>query len=82
MATLTYQIIQLLPESKEYIVKAIERNPLIFDQAFEVQLEMLIVHPLRFLQASNPALNLLLIIDGVDECAVQNIQINLIRTIT
>ena len=82
VATLAYQIIQLLPESKEYIVKAIERNPLIFDQAFEVQLEMLIVHPLRFLQASNPALNLLLIIDGVDECAVQNIQMNLIRTIT
>ncbi|KJA20951.1 hypothetical protein HYPSUDRAFT_42550 [Hypholoma sublateritium FD-334 SS-4] len=81
VVTLAYQIIQLLPETKNHIVEAIESNPLIFQQTFEAQLDMLIVRPLRLLQASYPALKLLLIIDGVDECDGESTQMNLIRTL-
>ena len=82
VATFAYQIIQLLPETKDHIVKAIESNPLIFEQTLEDQLDLLIVRPLRLLQIPNPALRLLLIIDGVDECEGDNTQRNLIRTIS
>ncbi|KJA20941.1 hypothetical protein HYPSUDRAFT_763649 [Hypholoma sublateritium FD-334 SS-4] len=81
VATLAYQIIQLLPDTKTHIVEAIEGNPLIFEQSFEAQLDTLIVRPLCLLQVSDPALQLLLIIDGVDECNGENTQMNLIRTL-
>ncbi|KJA22366.1 hypothetical protein HYPSUDRAFT_41006 [Hypholoma sublateritium FD-334 SS-4] len=77
IATLAYQIIQLFPETKEFIVQCIELHPLIFEQTFETQLEVLIVAPIRRLQTLD---TLLLIIDGVDECAGNNIQMDLIRT--
>ncbi|KJA20948.1 hypothetical protein HYPSUDRAFT_216637, partial [Hypholoma sublateritium FD-334 SS-4] len=80
IATLAYQIIQLLPETKKNIVEAIESNPLIFKQSFEAQLDTLIVRSLRLLQLSDPALKLLLIIDGVDECNGADTQTNLIHT--
>ncbi len=77
IATLAYQIIQLFPETKEPIAHAVDLNPLIFEQSFETQLEVLIVTPIRHLQISE---TLLLIIDGVDECTGNEIQTNLIRT--
>ena len=77
IATLAYQIIQLFPETKELIAQSIESNPLIFEQTFETQLQVLIVAPIRHLHISE---TLLLIIDGIDECTGAEIQINLIRT--
>ena len=68
IATLAYQLIQLYPETKETIVHSIESHPLIFEQTFATQLEVLIVTPIRRLQTSNTGLKLLLIVDGVDEC--------------
>ncbi len=47
VATLAYQIIQLLPETKQLIVHAIETHPMIFEQAFETQLDVLVVDPMR-----------------------------------
>ncbi len=81
VATLAYQIIQLLPQTKDHIVHAIESNPLIFEQTFEAQFDMLIVRPLQSLQIYNPGLKIVLIIDGVDECNGKNAQTSLIRTI-
>ena len=80
VATLAYQIIQLLPETKEHIVAAIEKNPLVFKQTFEAQLDLLVVRPLRLLQISDPTWTLLLIVDGVDECDGEDTQMNLLRT--
>ena len=77
IATLAYQIIQLFPETKDLIVHSIESHPLIFEQTFETQLEVLILAPIRHLKISE---TLLLIIDGLDECTEANIQRNLIRT--
>ena len=38
IATLTYQIILLYPETKDLIVHSIESHPLIFEQTFATQL--------------------------------------------
>ena len=77
IATLAYQIIQLFPKTKDLIVHSIESHPLIFEQTFETQLEVLIVAPIQHLKISE---TLLLIIDGVDECTDAKIQTDLIRT--
>lgn len=77
VATLAYQIIQLFPETKELISQSVKSHPLIFEQTFETQLEVLIVAPVRQLQISE---TVFLVIDGVDECMDKNHQTNLIRT--
>ncbi|KJA20958.1 hypothetical protein HYPSUDRAFT_763836 [Hypholoma sublateritium FD-334 SS-4] len=79
IATLAYQIIQLFPETKELIVRTIEANPLIFEQAFETQLDALIVAPIRRLQQADASFTLLLIIDGLDECTEERPQMVLVE---
>lgn len=81
VATLAYQIILLIPETKELIIRAIETNPLLFEQKFETQLSVLIIQPLQQLHAACPISTLLVIIDGVDECEGDNVQMNMIDTI-
>ncbi len=80
VATLAYQLIQLIPETKKHIVEAIESNPLIFQQTFEAQLDLLVVQPLHLVQHSDPTWTLLLIVDGVDECNDNDTQMSIIRT--
>lgn len=80
VATLAYQIIQLYPETKEIIVQSIEANPLIFDQAFATQMDVLIAAPIRRLCITDPSLMLLLIIDGIDESLDDSSQRDLILT--
>ncbi|KJA20970.1 hypothetical protein HYPSUDRAFT_763935 [Hypholoma sublateritium FD-334 SS-4] len=80
IATLAYQIIQLLPETKELIISSIESHPLIFEQTFATQLDLLIVTPIRCLRVSDPGLTLLLLVDGVDECIGNSSQTDLIHT--
>ncbi|KJA20938.1 hypothetical protein HYPSUDRAFT_42541 [Hypholoma sublateritium FD-334 SS-4] len=80
VATLAYQIIQLFPETKEFITQSIESHPLIFEQTFATQLDVLIMTPIRHLLISDHSLALLLIIDGIDECTGDSTQVDLIRT--
>ncbi|KJA14004.1 hypothetical protein HYPSUDRAFT_116984, partial [Hypholoma sublateritium FD-334 SS-4] len=82
VATLVYQIIQLFPGMRDYILEIIELNPLIFDQSFETQLDVLIIQPLRPLQLFCPNWQLLLIIDGLDECSGDAAQMNIISVIS
>lgn len=69
-ATIAYQIVQLVPSTKDFITHAIDSNPLIFYQSFEFQLEKLIIEPLQKLYGtiSNACWKLLFIFDGLDEC--------------
>ena len=80
VATLAYQIMQLLPDSKKYILEAIENNPLVFEQSLDAQFALLIIEPLRILQLFMPC-KLVLVIDGVDECIGEADQTNLIRVL-
>ncbi|KJA20931.1 hypothetical protein HYPSUDRAFT_763421 [Hypholoma sublateritium FD-334 SS-4] len=82
VATLAYQIIQLLPETKVDITQSIESNPLIFEQSLETQLEVLIAAPLRHLRMRDASWQLFLVLDGVDECDGIENQRNLIRAIS
>ena len=80
IATLAYQVIQLLPEAKDLIIQSIESYPLIFERAFSTQLDVLVITPIQRLYFSNKISTILLIIDGVDECLGDIHQLDLIRT--
>lgn len=80
VATLVYQMIQLVPEIKDIILSTIEGNPLIFQQSLATQLDELVIKPLRWLQFSGSVLKLRFIIDGVDECSGSEHQLDIIHT--
>jgi len=72
ITTIAYQIAINIPGTREKIVAAIERDPLIFTRSMEAQVVSLIVEPLRepleegYFNA--PTSRRLIIIDGLDEC--------------
>ncbi|KAF8171704.1 hypothetical protein BJ912DRAFT_1047510 [Pholiota molesta] len=78
IATLAYQLIQAIPETSTDILLTIEKNPLIFDQSLESQLQLLLVGPLRRLPSHLQRLFVVLI-DGLDECNDPNRQSSLIK---
>ncbi|KAF8198435.1 hypothetical protein BJ912DRAFT_26103 [Pholiota molesta] len=80
VATLVYQLIQAIPEISEDILVIIERNPLIFSQSLESQVQQLVIQPLICLP---PHLKRLFVvfIDGLDECNDRNVQADLIKTL-
>jgi hypothetical protein len=80
VSTLVYQLIQAIPQTSDDILLVIERNPLIFDQSLESQIEQLIVMPLCRLPESLQKL-FIVFIDGLDECADQVHQSDLIAVI-
>lgn len=78
VATLAYQLIQLIPAMKEPILSIVNADPLIFQQSFDTQFDKLIIQPLRKLP---DGWKLLLIIDGVDECNGRDNQTHIIRIV-
>ena len=78
IATLAYQIILNLPDTREAVLGAIEHDPLIFSKSLAVQIESLIMVPLRRLvdagPFNNPTSPRLVIIDGLDECFDPKVQ--------
>lgn len=72
IATLAYQLIQLVPPTREFIAEKIASDPLIFQRTFEAQLQALIIQPLNKLRqasgASTEGPELLIIIDSLDDC--------------
>ena len=85
VATLVYQIITRMPDMKGAIIKVIESNPLIFDQAFDTQVSDLITKPLAALHSSATEMmpTVVLIIDALDECVGSpEDQVNIIRAFT
>jgi hypothetical protein len=80
VATLVYQLIQTIPETSDDIILTIERNPLIFGQSLESQLQQLLIQPLLRLPAHLRRFFVVLI-DGLDECDDRGHQSNLIRVL-
>ncbi|KAF9472558.1 hypothetical protein BDN70DRAFT_818487, partial [Pholiota conissans] len=80
VSTLAYQLIQQIPETSEFILSTIARNPLIFTQSLEFQLQRLIIQPLMSLLSSTEK-SLVVIIDGLDECLNRDHQVNLIKAV-
>jgi hypothetical protein len=73
IATIAYQITLNLPQVRDAILGAIERDPHIFSKSLAVQFKSLIVSPLQPLVEAGffdePTSRRLVIIDGLDECS-------------
>ncbi|KAF8198419.1 hypothetical protein BJ912DRAFT_845373, partial [Pholiota molesta] len=78
IATLVYQVIQLIPQVKDEILQIIESHPLIYDQSLKSQLETLIIQPLRRVREHFKGFFVILI-DGLDECIERAQQADLIK---
>jgi len=86
VATIAYQIYtNTIPAFRHKMITVIENNPLIFDQTLQVQIESLIIIPLRTAIHSgyfeNPNSRRVIIIDGLDECIARTEQQNILLTI-
>ncbi|KAJ2913624.1 hypothetical protein MD484_g6787, partial [Candolleomyces efflorescens] len=70
--TLAYQLVQhqAMPQVAKRILSAVERNPAVFEQNLEVQLEQLILAPLRAARKHPERSDWpkVILIDGLDEC--------------
>lgn len=64
-ATLAAQLYSLIPEIRSSIQLVIENNPLILAQSHDIQFGKLVVEPLRALAGAK---DIIIIIDGLDEC--------------
>ncbi|KAJ7659010.1 hypothetical protein B0H17DRAFT_1213007 [Mycena rosella] len=74
--TLAYQLALHVPELNGRISRAIENNPAIVDRSLCDQLQRLIIEPCRNLNQP-----VSLVIDGLDECAGNNIQQEVLQSI-
>jgi hypothetical protein len=85
IATIAYQITLNLPQVRDAILGAIERDPLIFSKSLAVQFKSLIVSPLQPLAEagffSKPTSRRLIIIDGLDECSDPKVQKNILEVL-
>jgi hypothetical protein len=85
IATIAYQITLNLPDVRDAILGAVERDPLIFSKSLTVQLKSLIVEPLQPLIEAGfldgPTSRRLVIIDGLDECSDPKVQRNIVEVL-
>ncbi|KAJ2930604.1 hypothetical protein H1R20_g6492, partial [Candolleomyces eurysporus] len=68
--TLAYQLAQHLPALKDPVAQAIRDNPLLFKKTLRVQMEALILTPLRQVAVESKVPGVVLV-DGVDECEAE-----------
>ncbi|RXW14182.1 hypothetical protein EST38_g11673 [Candolleomyces aberdarensis] len=72
VSTLAYQLVQhnAMDQVAEQILSTVERNPAIFEQTLDVQLDQLILKPLRACRDQPQLLEWpkVILIDGLDEC--------------
>ncbi|KDR69201.1 hypothetical protein GALMADRAFT_145603 [Galerina marginata CBS 339.88] len=84
--TIAYQISTTFPSTREGIIKAIDRDPLIFTRSLSTQFSALVVEPLQSLIDSGyfgePTSPRLILIDGLDECLDRKVQKNILEVIS
>ncbi|KAJ2926327.1 hypothetical protein H1R20_g10781, partial [Candolleomyces eurysporus] len=68
--TLVYQLAEHLPALKDPVAQAIRNKPLLFRKNLRVQMETLILTPLRQATIESKVLGVVLV-DGVDECEAE-----------
>jgi len=82
IATLAYNIILSVPESRPLITATIERDPHIFHRPFKRQFKKLILEPLQQLSQQGVTYPTVIIIDGLDECLNHDERTVLLRAIS
>ncbi|KAF8817122.1 hypothetical protein BYT27DRAFT_6945768 [Phlegmacium glaucopus] len=75
-ATIAYQLAVAIPGARPLLERAVERNPMVFQQSLETQITQLIIQPFSQLSSEHPTNKLpcLIIIDGLDECSSSDLQ--------
>jgi hypothetical protein len=86
ITTISYQIAINIPGTKDKVVAAMERDPLILSRSLETQVAALVVEPLlKPLEAgyfNAPTSRRLIIIDGLDECNPPAVQCTILEVIS
>ena len=86
ISTISYQIAINIPGTREKVIAAINRDPLILSRSLEAQVAALIVEPLREpLKAGYfnlPTARRLIIIDGLDECDPPAVQCSILEAVS
>ncbi|KAF7352258.1 NACHT domain-containing protein [Mycena venus] len=77
-ATLAYQLAEHNRDLRSLISQIVEDNPSLVARHMKVQLYKLIVEPCHLLIDSPP---LILLIDGLDECETQDLQVEILRLV-
>jgi hypothetical protein len=79
-STIAYQLAlaKNLSDLHRVISRSIKDNPSILDRSLSIQLQKLIVKPCQKTLTGHPAV---IVIDGLDECHDQNIQLEILRSI-
>ncbi|TFK35369.1 hypothetical protein BDQ12DRAFT_700051 [Crucibulum laeve] len=86
--TIAYQLMLAIPPLKPLVTGAAENDRTIFSRKIAVQLEKLIIEPLLCLKAQTEHEGLpenwpqVIIIDGLDECSHQEVQADILNTIS
>ncbi|KAF8154702.1 hypothetical protein B0H34DRAFT_533992 [Crassisporium funariophilum] len=90
ITTIAYQLALAIPNAREHIENVIENDPSVFERSLETQVESLVIQPLQLaFQAGallpaqdRPRWPKLIIIDGLDECNDENIQVCILRVLS
>ena len=77
-ATIAYQLAIARPEIGERIEKAVASDPSITTKSIEIQLQKLIIEPLKGIDLSTRPT--VIVIDGLDECEGESIQSYILQT--
>ncbi|KAJ3576547.1 hypothetical protein NP233_g360 [Leucocoprinus birnbaumii] len=87
VATIAYQLADRDVAYNCWITRILSRNPAILDKTLRIQFQKLIVEPFTVLAKHSPATEtsrkpLVIIIDGLDECADERTQCEIIKLIS
>ncbi|KAJ7097683.1 hypothetical protein C8R44DRAFT_859837 [Mycena epipterygia] len=75
--TIALKLAVLLPELNKWIPRQVEKDPSILDAILSKQLKELIIDPVRHI----PDHNMVIVIDGLDECEGEDVQKEILRSI-
>ncbi|KAF9558696.1 hypothetical protein CPC08DRAFT_549907 [Agrocybe pediades] len=80
VATIVYQLTVSIPQLRQAVALAVERDPHIFSRSIGAQVQTLIIEPFHTIQPTRvPGL---IIIDGLDECSGARSQSNIISALS
>ncbi|KAF9000887.1 hypothetical protein BDQ17DRAFT_1245118 [Cyathus striatus] len=85
--TITCQLADIIPEAMKLIVNELEENKMLLSHSMEVQMQNLVINPLKNLHLNANTFDIshfphLVISDGLDECRKPEIQSRILKMIT
>ncbi|RXW16272.1 hypothetical protein EST38_g9580 [Candolleomyces aberdarensis] len=82
VASLAYQISRSMEEAETYILRAVEKDPAVFEMSLETQAEVLLINPvLNATRRSKSKQHWIIVVDGLDECKGEENQAQVLRVL-